>query len=598
MELPVFEYKWTWNLKSPQERLWELISDTNRFDRDSGLPPVRHLAKDEEEFKNYRMPLEIIVFGIKLKYVQEPFEWIYPSRFSVIRNYYSGPVKQLKVIADLKPSESGTFLEYKVWATPRNILGVSAIPFQIGVLSRINFDKIFRRYDEYAVQQKEFFEINSKPKFVKGGKKRYGLLKQRLQKRTKNEKFLETLDFILKKSDDIFASKIRAYQVADKWNFGRKEFLEFCLDATRVGILDFEWNLLCPSCRGVKQSKLNLFEVDEKVHCDACNIDFEANFENSVEITFKPNQLIRNAKENEYCVGGPHLTPHFAAQNLLRPKEELEVQPILENGRYRVRTLTTSGNKLVRAVQEGVKELTLEVTEEGWSSGEELVSEKPKITFKNSTDKEQLFILERTAWKDTATTALEIFLLQKFRDLFSNEILKAGVHLSVGNLTILFTDLVQSTRMYHEIGDAPAFGKVLKHFDVLKEAIDKNNGAIVKTIGDAVMATFQRPIQAIDAIQQADLVLEESGLRLKAGIHLGHCLAVTLNEKIDFFGSTVNIAARLVNFSQGDDIVISKEVSEDVEVANWITQTHHETKILTTEIKGFDNKFELLKIEL
>ncbi|KAA3605342.1 MAG: adenylate/guanylate cyclase domain-containing protein [Calditrichaeota bacterium] len=598
MPLPIFEYKWTWDLKTPPEKLWHLVSDTNRFDRDSGLPPIKYLEKDENEFQNYRMPLEIIVFGIKLKYIQEPFEWTFPKRFSVVRNYSSGPVKQLKVIADLIPKGTGTFLEYKVWATPKDILGVAAIPFQIGVLSKINFDKIFRRYDKIAFENEEIFEQKAKVEFVKGGRKRLKSLEEVLAKRLKNPKIVEVLTNVLTNSDEIFASKIQPYFIAAKWELNKKEVLEACLEATRIGLLDFQWNLLCPSCKGAKQSKLSLYEIDKEVHCDACNIDFEANFENSVEITFKPNQLIRKVKENEYCVGGPHLTPHFIAQNLLQPNEEIEISPILEKGRYRIRTLTTKGFKLINSDPVAELESTFELTEEGWSSGENLISTYPKMKFKNSTKTEQLFILERAAWKDYSTTAMEVFLLQKFKDLFSDEVLKPEMHVSVGNLTILFTDLVQSTRMYYEIGDAPAFGKVLTHFEILKKAIDANNGAIVKTIGDAVMATFARPIQAVDALIMADEKLEESGLKLKAGIHSGHCLAVTLNEKIDYFGSTVNIAARLVNFSEGDDVVVSKEVSEDIEVSNWLKKTHHQTKDLSTEIKGFDNQFELLKIEL
>jgi adenylate cyclase len=165
--------------------------------------------------------------------------------------------------------------------------------------------------------------------------------------------------------------------------------------------------------------------------------------------------------------------------------------------------------------------------------------------------------------------------LQAFRDLFSREALRPGEQISVGTLTILFTDLRGSTRMYREVGDATAFGQVMDHFDVLKTAIADEEGALVKTIGDAVMAVFRRPVAAVRAIHRAQEALANppTGMKplvLKAGIHNGACIAVTLNERLDYFGSTVNIAARLEGQSQGGDIVISDVVRADPEVAELL----------------------------
>jgi class 3 adenylate cyclase len=152
--------------------------------------------------------------------------------------------------------------------------------------------------------------------------------------------------------------------------------------------------------------------------------------------------------------------------------------------------------------------------------------------------------------------------LQTFRDLFANEALRPGEQISVGSLTVVFTDLRDSTRLYSQIGDAPAFGRVMNHFDILEAAIAAEGGAIVKTIGDAVMAVFRRPLAALQAVinAQHNLHLAQGGeapLSLKAGIHTGACIAVTLNERLDYFGSTVNIAARLAHLAAGGDIVLS-----------------------------------------
>ena len=126
--------------------------------------------------------------------------------------------------------------------------------------------------------------------------------------------------------------------------------------------------------------------------------------------------------------------------------------------------------------------------EKGWSNDELTLSLRPSLNYENATDVEQLFVLERMAWSDQAVTAAEVTALQIFRDLFATEALRPHQQISVGSMTIVFTDLRGSTRLYREIGDAPAFGAVMGHFDILREAVDEEEGALVKTLGDAIMA--------------------------------------------------------------------------------------------------------------
>lgn len=159
--------------------------------------------------------------------------------------------------------------------------------------------------------------------------------------------------------------------------------------------------------------------------------------------------------------------------------------------------------------------------------------------------------------------------------------------------------------MYREIGDATAFGRVMNHFDILRQAIADEDGALVKTIGDAVMAVFRHPAAALRAMLRAQqlLALPEDGhppLTLKAGIHVGPCIAVTLNERLDYFGSTVNLAARLEGQSTGDDVVISSAVYSDPEVRELLDDADRGLAARRFEIplKGFDeDSFELWRVQ-
>jgi class 3 adenylate cyclase len=74
-------------------------------------------------------------------------------------------------------------------------------------------------------------------------------------------------------------------------------------------------------------------------------------------------------------------------------------------------------------------------------------------------------------------------------------------------------------------------------------------------------------------------------LAIKMGLHSGPCVAVTLNGRLDYFGSTVNLAARLEGLSQGGDIVLSDRLASDPVVSAVISSLH--SIVESAELKGF-----------
>ena len=178
--------------------------------------------------------------------------------------------------------------------------------------------------------------------------------------------------------------------------------------------------------------------------------------------------------------------------------------------------------------------------------------------------------MEREAGHENAATAAMVIAMQEFRTLFSAEVLAPENPISVGAVTLLFTDLKSSTAMYESIGEAPAYGLVQRHFDLLREVVSKADGAIVKTIGDAIMAAFLDPGNAVEAafgmheaIRKDNAGRGEPHLTLKVGIHHGPCITVNQNDVLDYFGTTANIAARLERESAGNDVAVSDAVWQD-----------------------------------
>lgn len=598
-----FHYRWAWDFQSGPEDLWPLVADTNRFNRDTGIPTIARQGNVGDFIQNARRKLRLYRFGIPVEWEEEPFEWVRPFRYGVVRHYSSGPVLEMRVLVELIPKpEGGTHLVYEVWASPRNLLGLVAIPAQIGFLSARAFSQTLRQYDQMARKGVTPMTLPGKVQYAPGGHARLLALRDRMLRDGGDAAIVERLVETLETADELVLGRMRPYALADEWGLPRRATLEHFLQATRLGMLELHWDVLCPMCRNPKQSGKTLSDLGNELHCDVCHIDFTTNFDRSVELTFHPNPAIREAEAGEFCIAGPQTTPHVVIQQLLQPGEERTVYPSLEIGRYRLRTLGLPGNEFIQVTEDGLRDVGLRASRlDGWPDGELELAPMPMLRLKNATDEEQLFIFERQAWSDAAVTAAEVTAMQVFRDLFASEALRPGEQISVGSLAIIFTDLRGSTRLYNQIGDAPAFGLVMNHFDVLRDAIQDEGGAIVKTIGDAVMAVFRRPAPAIRAMLLAQKRLAEMNepLYLKAGIHYGPCIAVTLNDRLDYFGSTVNKAARLEGLSTGGDVVISGAVEADPEVVALLEDGTLRAETFNARLKGFDDEeFMLWRVAL
>jgi class 3 adenylate cyclase len=601
-----FHYRWEYRLKASPEELWPLVADTNRFNRDTGVPAVELREGEAKGKSNGSRRLRLYKFGIPVEWDEQPFEWVRPTRFGTMRRYHRGPMAEARMLAELTPlPEGGTQLVYEVWARPKNLLGLLAIPFQIGYLTERSFAKTFRDYDRFAFGGSPPLYQPSPAELTTGGRARLLAIGEKLIQQGAQEEIVSQLAQLIEEADEMTLARIRPYVLADYYNWSRRAVLETCLWATRQGMLDLQWDLICPMCRGAGETNSSLRDINAQVHCDGCKIDYTVNFDRSVELTFRPNPSIRKIEIETFCVGGPQVTPHIVAQQFLPPRSERELKLPLEAGRYRLRTPAQAGEQSIVVSDEGAASATLCAgSVEGWSNNELCLCAMPALRLENKTDREQMFVLERMAWSDQAATASEVTALQVFRDLFASEALRPGEQISVGSLTVLFTDLKNSTRLYREIGDATAFGRVLSHFDVLREAIAAEEGALVKTIGDAVMAVFRRPSAALRAMLSAQQRLSSPPkgmppLTLKAGLHAGPCIAVTLNDRLDYFGSTVNMAARLEGLSTGGDVIISAVVHADPEIADMLYGPDAKLKAEPFDmmLKGFDEEsFKLWRV--
>ncbi|HEX6730732.1 MAG TPA: DUF5939 domain-containing protein [Pyrinomonadaceae bacterium] len=609
MSFREFHFRWAFDFRASPEKIWPLVADTNRFNRDTGVPKL-DIDATGRQMRNARRRVRFSIYGMPIEWEEQPFEWVRPVRFGLERIYTKGPMARMRALAELTPAaDGGTKFTYDLWATPRNLIGMIAIPVQIRLITAPRFRAAFKRYEKFTTAEVVKPDDDASPSPAHEiDLSRLTASKQKLLIGLSDEssaeltRIVDKLAAFIEQEDDFAVARFRPYELADRWEESRQKVLEACLLATRAGLLDLQWDLVCPLCRGPNETNASLKEISTSVHCSTCKIDFTVNFDRSVELTFRPNAAIRRVDVAEFCIGSPERTPHVVAQQLLKAGENRKVTLPLEPGNYRLRALELQGSIALTVSRDAVNNARAVALEHGWSEQFLNVGERSELELQNDTQAEQLFILERTAWSDQAATAAEVTALQMFRDLFSTEALRPGEQISVGTLTVIFTDLKNSTRLYREIGDATAFGRVMNHFDVLKQAITKHNGAIVKTIGDAVMAVFRQPVAALFAMLEAQRALANPPegvmpLLLKAGIHSGPCIAVTLNERLDYFGSTVNLAARLEGLSTGAEVIISRAIYDDPEFNGLVESGKVEAAPFDISVKGFDDeRFELWRV--
>jgi class 3 adenylate cyclase len=194
-------------------------------------------------------------------------------------------------------------------------------------------------------------------------------------------------------------------------------------------------------------------------------------------------------------------------------------------------------------------------------------------------------------------TAKRLLTNQTFRDIYRTDTLDVDQRLKITSLTFLFTDLKGSTALYERVGDLVAYDLVRQHFRVLNEIVAAEAGAVVKTMGDAVMATFPTPDRALAAAlrmreQMARINAERQNedLLLKIGIHEGPCFAVTLNNTQDYFGQTVNVAARVQGLASSRAIFATKQVVEDKKVAKILETSGLQPTMQLAALRGITDE--------
>lgn len=457
-------------------------------------------------------------------------------------------------------------------------------------------------------------------------------------KQTADPKVVDAIEDLVKTGADHELNRINLIEFAAKAGLGEEPVISGFLHASRLGIFDLTWNVLCPGCSGVLGAHDTLKQLrPEDYHCGLCAAGYEPSVDDQVEVAFTVSPRVRRIAAHD-----PNTLPSWdywrqvfwssgidiSEDSFGRLIDEATLEAIeLPPGEKAVLSLQLPAEFVI--VFEPVTHSALFLDVKGEPSREKQATSMIfdgvhaptgtipmhpgplRLSLENQTHARVLpsvwiaghALHDLLGKRKPIVTAKRILANQTFRDVYKADNLNIDQRLKITSLTFLFTDLKGSTALYERVGDLAAFDLVRAHFRALLEIIASEAGAVVKTIGDAVMATFVRPEQAIAAglrMRKAmDALNEERGtqdLLVKIGIHEGACLAVMLNDRQDYFGQTVNIAARVQGQAGAQAINVTGPVVKSPAVMELLRKAKLSPVEKSVELRGISDKVVIYEI--
>jgi class 3 adenylate cyclase len=428
-------------------------------------------------------------------------------------------------------------------------------------------------------------------------------------KQTADPAVADAIAGLITNGEDPELNRINVLDFSRRTSLDEEKVISGFLHASRLGLFDLSWNVLCPGCGGVLGAHDTLKSLrPDDYHCGLCACGYEPSVDEQVEVAFTISPKIRRIAAHDpntlplweyykqiFWSSGidlnkenfASLTDEVVLDSLELPAGEKAVLSLQLPAQFIiVFEPVTHSAQFIDVQGEPTRErqhLALVYNKAHPPTGSMTLRPGPlRLSLDNQAGVRVLpsvFIAGDALHgllgkRRPFLTAKRMLSNQTFRDIFKADNLNVDQRLKITSLTFLFTDLKGSTALYERVGDLAAFDLVRAHFRALLEIIAAEKGAVVKTIGDAVMATFIRPEDALMAGLRMRGAMDElnkqrgsNDLIVKIGIHEGPCLAVMLNERQDYFGQTVNIASRVQSLSISQEIHITGPVIETPGVA-------------------------------
>lgn len=528
-----------------------------------------------------------------------PVEWVKYQSIVVSRNYYNKPYTNWLLTLSFNEKEDGVSVTFSIKADAKNAF------FKIKAAKELmqqikNAENLFERIEDYfdgdiahpfPRKNIEYNKAQVRHQMLQVEKSSYGHgLTRRL------------VEFSLSGLESE-VTNIRPHHIAQAWKRPTAEVTEVLMYAATTGLLTYNWYMSCPSCGHMQEPIASLDRLPKSCECLSCGTGFTRDFSRNVEMVFRPNPAHRKVSGGTYCYMNPSRRRRTLAHMYLQPGETRELDLHWPEGEIVSCTIDQKHEEIILK-ETTPRPLNIRIMPKGVL--EEVGLEEPtkRTTIHNGRDSVVIVAIRMPYAHQMRYTGTEAITSHSFRELCRADVLERTDEIPLSNITVMFTDLKGSTAMYEDVGDLKAYQMVRDHYEMLSHIVRMHGGALVKTIGDAIMAVFMHPKDAVLAgisIQNEVQMFfnerfeENRKAVIKMGIHSGPCISVLMNNRIDFFGQMLNTAARLQNYSEGEDIVISLPVAADADVSKMLRP--HNVESEKVNVKGLDEPVQILRLK-
>lgn len=435
------------------------------------------------------------------------------------------------------------------------------------------------------------------------------------------------------------AARINPFTFAETAGIQQETALDLFVHGAKLGLFDLEWGAVCPLCGAIANSVADLGQVAEDVvHCALCDCDAPSVLDDTVEVTFAyaPQGAVLDlhrdfAAYQHYYTStsypyrqqwrGYHQR-HTVADIKMRPGEEARLDFAIEAGEtYRLLCLDNHSGATIQGVAKDTpedisRETAVSLSDRGFAPRKHrLAAGDISLALSNRTEQAVWIRVLRIVVADIIeiqesgpaefgprVTGKHLLNNQAFRDCFALNELATDLKLKLRSLTLLFTDLKGSTALYDQEGDLAAYRLVQDHFVALKQVVRKHSGAVIKTMGDAIMAAFPNgndgvaaAIEMMAAMQELNGHSPHQKVGLKIGLHAGPALAINAGSSLDYFGQTVNIAARVQGLADAGEICVTGAINSVPEASARLAEAGYDGQSELARLKGVSASEEIMR---
>ena len=569
LDAAVKSYDFQWTLDAQTKQLWPLVSDTDRFNQALGLPaPSFNYDHSGDQLK---ISADVKFNGMKVRWREHPFQWICEREMSVLREFKTGPFEWVTSTVELQPLSHGkTRLIHRFQVKPRGWFGKLITPLQFGVMIKRSLDRVYARLVKIANDTSCGYacdvSFGAEPKLTKAQSNCLNERIERLGQVIKDAVLARRLGKFLRRIADPIAVRIRPLELAEQLNCQDEQALKVCFTSVEIGLLNLSWDIICPVCRIASDNVSTLAQIESHTHCKVCNIDFEADFAQSVEVIFSVHPEIRNVEIKTYCIGGPYHAPHVLAQNRLLVGQHVDIGAALEPGRYAVTGPQLDGQGEIEVEANAVVHRAQYIV--GSDTPQNLptvCSGDACVCIENQSDVEVLVRLEQKAKLEKTLTAELACQHHLFRKLFPAEVKTAEQLVGVANVYLLAIRHTQADALIEQVGDV----QVRANWNQLQSLFPVDDGGcrIVEcndellivsfALLDDLLNTFSTVLADREAeAQDASLPINECCFVVQAG----EVMTGAAGNQPTTFGKTVRDTRKLLSKLAAGEVVLPSDV--------------------------------------